>query len=178
VPSFTDDFEGRLMALSRAHDVLTRSDWASGDLQTLFAQELLPLSGNVSLDGPGVELAPGAALAVGLIVHELATNALKHGALRSPGGAVAIAWTLGSDGRVTLDWRERGGGPTAPPSRVGFGSRLIAKLVDGDLKGVVAYDFGDEGLSCRLTFNAAPGPARGAPELTSKNFPLANGRQP
>ena len=147
-----DAFEARLLALSRAHDILTRESWASADLRGIAGQAVRPFldrdhpgdaSARISLDGPDLRLPPEGALALTMILHELCTNAVKHGALSVPGGRATLAWTLeASPGARTLQmcWQEHGGPPVMPPSRTGFGSRLLERGFAGRNTVSLAYE--------------------------------------
>ena len=160
VAEFSALFEARLMALSETHNLLTAAGWEQATLQDLLAKELRPYSPDqFRLDGPDVLFEPPQALAMGMILHELATNAAKHGALSVSGGSVVISWTApDADGRVVLDWVECDGPRiTVSPERVGFGSRLIATSLKGDLNGSAELDYAAGGLKARLTFRPAPG---------------------
>jgi two-component sensor histidine kinase len=150
----------RLGALARAHEALAASDWAGARLRGLVEAELRPFGARAALDGPDLALAPKAAQTLSLVLHELATNAAKHGALSAPGGRVEVAWGLreaagpGPGGReLRLRWRERGGPAVAAPARRGFGRTLVEQGWRHELGGEVALDFRPEGLACEL---AAP----------------------
>ncbi|RAK52592.1 PAS domain-containing sensor histidine kinase [Phenylobacterium deserti] len=149
LPSFIRDFEGRLIALSRTHDVLTQSAWLGANLQDVLAQELGAFAERVVLDGPAVQLNSTQALAMGLITHELASNAVKYGALGGPEGMVSVVWRV-EEGRLKLAWREQGGPQVKAPSRMGFGSRLISRLSRGDLHGEARMDYHPDGLRMEL----------------------------
>jgi NO-binding membrane sensor protein with MHYT domain/two-component sensor histidine kinase len=156
---FSALFEARLMALSDTHNLLTATGWEQAMLRDLLAREMRPYAPEqFGLDGPDVLFEPPQALAMGMILHELATNAAKHGALSRAGGRVAVSWTVpDAEGRVALDWVESGG-PTVPtPERVGFGSRLISTSLKGDLGGAAELDYAPDGFRARLTFRPAPG---------------------
>ncbi|PIK69208.1 histidine kinase, partial [Methylobacterium frigidaeris] len=126
-------FNGRLMALSDAHDVLIRGAWAAADLAAVVEGVMAPhidaVAGRVVAAGPSVSLGPRSVLTLSLMLHELATNAAKYGALSSPAGRVAVTWDLAGDAEAVLRlcWRESGGPPVVPPTRGGFGSRLIER---------------------------------------------------
>jgi PAS domain S-box-containing protein len=155
-------FEERLMALSRAHNLLTEENWGGASLERVVrdaTEHLAGESGRFDIEGKPLRLAPRAALALAMALHELATNAAKYGALSVEGGRVAIAWTLDGD-RLRLDWRERGGPPVAPPERRGFGSRLIERGLESDLGGAAELRFEPEGLSCRIEASVAAIQAR------------------
>lgn len=158
VPEFSALFEARLMALSETHNLLTATGWEQAMLRDMLGREMRPYSPEqFALDGPDVLFAPPQALAMGMIIHELATNAAKHGALSRQGGRVSVRWTApDAAGRVALDWIETGG-PTVPkPERTGFGSRLIATSLKGDLGGAAELDYAPDGFRARLTFRPAP----------------------
>jgi PAS domain S-box-containing protein len=130
-------FVERLMALSRAHDVLTQEQWSGADLAAVLEAALKPFGGEqlerFRVSGPAVRLAPTQALAFSMAFHELATNAVKYGALSGAAGLVAITWSVEPGGgaapdRLLLTWRESGGPPVSPPAREGFGSRLLKGL--------------------------------------------------
>lgn len=148
-----EKFESRLMGLAEVHDVLTREQWDGADLREVAERALRPFTGTsgerVALRGPHVRLTPGAALTLALVLHELATNAVKYGALSAAAGRLDVAWSLEAD-RLQLIWDERGGPPAAPPSRRGFGSRLIERALRGELQGSATMSFTPRGLTCRL----------------------------
>ncbi|MBU1325628.1 MAG: PAS domain-containing protein [Alphaproteobacteria bacterium] len=157
VEEFGAQFQARLMALSETHNLLTAQGWEQATLRDLIAKEMRPYSPDqFRLQGPDVMMAAPQALAMGMIIHELATNAAKHGALSVDGGSVVVAWSEpGADGRHSLDWIERDGPAVSAPTRNGFGSRLIATSVKGDLDGEAEMDWLKTGLHARLTFRAA-----------------------
>ena len=159
VEEFTTLFEARLMALSDTHNLLTATGWEQATLADLLAKEMRPYSPEqFRLTGPDVLFDPPQALAMGMIVHELATNAAKHGALSNADGCVTVGWSEpDGEGRTTLDWMETGGPAVAKPGRTGFGSRLIATSLKGDLSGFADLDYAPEGLKARLTFRPQAG---------------------
>jgi len=125
---FAAGVEGRIAAMARAHSLLAKERWGGADLRSLAEGELAAHAGRVRFAGPPVRLAAEAAQPFAMLLHELATNAAKHGALSAPGGAVDLEWDLGGEGGgLRLCWREAGGPPLAgAPARKGFGSRLVA----------------------------------------------------
>jgi two-component sensor histidine kinase len=155
-------FESRLMGLAEVHDVLTRENWHGAALREVAERAMRPFAGaagRVGLEGPQVWLAPGAALTLALVFHELATNAVKYGALGLAGGRVALTWTFdAADARLALTWSESGGLPVAPPARKGFGTRLIERGFTGELNGRAQMRYEPGGLVCameaRLSMNA------------------------
>lgn len=152
--TFAESFQARLMALSHTHNLLTRSHWEGADLDAILQHETEAHgSHRVTLNGPPVALEPAAALSLGMIFHELATNAAKYGALSAPEGRVMVDWAVANQTRpvLTLTWREIGGPPVAPPERRGFGSRLIERNVRHDLAGAVKLDYANDGFSAEFS---------------------------
>lgn len=152
-----NDLTGRLLALSRAHNVLVQQNWAGADLAALVDDVIAPYRGEPArfhLDGPQVRLHPSQAVTLSLVLHELATNAAKYGALTTAGGKVRLGWNLALDacGRrsLTLLWRETGGPPVRPPARRGFGSRLLRSAFS-DQRGEARVAFEPEGVRCLIT---------------------------
>jgi two-component sensor histidine kinase/PAS domain-containing protein len=154
---FLQAYEARLVALSRTHDALTRGVWEKASLRDLLLQELSPhAEEQYRMEGPDVSLPPKQALALGMVFHELATNAAKHGALSQAKGCVEVDWRLEAE-RLEVTWRERRGPPVTPPQRRGFGSRLIKAALETELRGSASLDYAPDGLSCRLAFPLGTG---------------------
>lgn len=150
--SVRDAFEGRLTALAAAHDVLTRRNWEGGSIGQILSTAVAshdPGEGRLTACGPAVDLEPKTAVALALAMHELATNAVKYGALSTPSGRVEVVWTSG-DGRLDLSWRETGGPAVIGPVRKGFGARLLEQGLSAELRGPVRLDFRPEGLLCSI----------------------------
>jgi PAS domain S-box-containing protein len=154
---FRERFEGRLIALSKAHDQLTRHHWESADLRELLSGSLAPYAGpeRAVLRGEDVVLRPRAVLTLAMAFHELATNAAKYGALSAPGGRVEIRWQVTAqqgDERpwLHIDWLEQGGPPVAEPQQRGFGSKLIEGSIAAELHGRAALQFAPAGLRCEI----------------------------
>lgn len=148
-------FTDRLMALSAAHNVLTRENWESVDLTGVATEAVQayddPREARISLTGPPVRVRPNAALAISLALHELATNATKYGALTQKAGQVDLTWTLSGDGiEVQVEWRESGGPRVSAPPSQGFGSRLLGSGLAGELGRPADLDWRPEGLVCRI----------------------------
>ncbi len=155
--AYRENLEARIMSLSKTHDLLTAAAWETVALRDLLRTELEPYddgSGRrIVLEGPNVPLAPRVAVPLGLAAHELATNAAKYGALSTPEGAVRVTWEVTSDGAVShleIVWKETGGPAVTPPTRRGFGSRLLLQGLARDLDGETHLDFATDGVSCRL----------------------------
>ncbi|HEV2605720.1 MAG TPA: HWE histidine kinase domain-containing protein [Microvirga sp.] len=159
--------EARLMALSKAHDVLTRQNWESANLREIVAQALAPYGhareNRLHLQGPDIRLQPRTALALAMALQELATNAVKYGSLSNETGEVRIEWSLDAlhtPPCLSLTWRESGGPPVEEPSRRGFGTRLIERSLAQDLDGKVTIAFAPDGVVCKVTapiVTAGPG---------------------
>jgi two-component sensor histidine kinase len=145
-------FLDRVMALARVHDLLSEAAWEGASLHDVVERTLKPYGrdgARLTLSGPTVHLAPNTAVTLNLAFHELATNAVKYGALSQPGGGVDIAWTA-DGGELTIDWREAGGPTVAEPQRRGFGSRLIERGLGHELGGTAGLTFRPEGLWCHI----------------------------
>jgi two-component sensor histidine kinase len=150
-------FEARLMALSGAHNLLTEENWGGASLERVVSDSIEHLAGEAGrfdVAGAPLRLAPRAALALAMALHELGTNAFKYGALSADGGRVSISWTQDGD-RLNLIWRESGGPPVEAPSRRGFGSRLIERGLAADLGGTAKLRFEPGGLICEIEASLA-----------------------
>ncbi len=150
-------FEARLLALAKAHDVLTRENWQGAGLREVVAEALAPHAREkddvrFEVEGPELRLQPKAALALALVLHELATNAVKYGALSIPAGRVRIRWQVEENSvhGFSLRWEESGGPPVVAPRRRGFGSKLIEQGLAQDLAARVNLRFAAQGLLCTL----------------------------
>jgi PAS domain S-box-containing protein len=145
-------FEGRIAALSRAHNILAGSSWERASLSDVVRAAVEPFGPDrFAIDGRECEIHPKAALTLSMALHELGTNAAKYGSLRLATGRVAIEWThRRSGGQLALQlvWREHGGPPVAPPTRKGFGSRLIERQLAGEFGGKVLLQFPPDGVVC------------------------------
>ena len=158
--------ESRLFALSRSHDLLTRENWASAGLHDVIDAALEPFGiangrkERFVITGTNIRFSPNAALALGIAFHELATNAVKYGAFSNDHGCITVDWavTPSSNGsRLILHWREKDGPRVAPPTRKGFGSRVVERGLAHELKGSVELDYRPEGLVCTLDIPAPRG---------------------
>jgi two-component sensor histidine kinase len=150
---FKKAVEGRIRALSNVNNLFVETRWQGAELRTLVAQELEPYrrgdGTRISIDGPELLLEPTTAQTMAVVLHELATNAAKYGPLSLDGGRIAIAWTSSEDGRLLLTWTETGGPPVQEPTRKGFGTRVVARMVE-QLKGRVNFDWHPEGMTCTV----------------------------
>lgn len=151
---FHRDFEARLSALSSTHNALTRGGWEQASLRELVAQELRAYPADqVSVAGEEIALSVRQTLALGMVLHELATNAVKHGALSDGEGRIEIAWTVeqgAGNGTLVFRWTETGRPIATAPTRIGFGSRLIRSSIEGELDGEATINFDPDGLKCLL----------------------------
>jgi two-component sensor histidine kinase len=153
---FTEKFVRRIDALGRTHSLLSREQWGTVQLCEVARDSLEPYlledKNRVVLEGPPVAFDPKTALALGIVFHELATNAIKHGALSNREGTVTMSWGFAGDGEVWLRWQERGGPEVSPPSRGGFGSRLIRLELTHELSGQVDLLYDPAGLTVQMGF--------------------------
>jgi two-component system, chemotaxis family, CheB/CheR fusion protein len=166
--AFQQTFEARLMALAKTHDLLTKGEWETASLRELLIAELEPYGGMESsrftLNGQNVQLTSAMALALGLVFHELATNAIKFGALSVPSGSVEIGWEIEtSQHRLRWHWIETGGPPVKKPSRRGMGSRVIEKGLMHEFGGEARIDFDPSGVQCSIDI---PLPGHGGEEVS------------
>jgi two-component sensor histidine kinase len=152
-----DDIEARLIALSRTHNVLTRESWEGASLQEIVSGVLQPYrsrgESRFLVNGPDLTLQPGMALVIAMALQELATNAVKYGALSNETGQIEITWSI-SDGRpqvLQLEWQETGGPPVSAPTRKGFGTRLIERGLATELEGKARLEYELGGLRCRIS---------------------------
>jgi PAS domain S-box-containing protein len=154
--AFAETFIARLHALGRAHELLTETSWRGVLLsdvvrRTLEVHLVADLAGRVVFSGPAVRLGPNAAVTLNMAFHELAANALKHGALSAPSGRVEVIWRLEpGEQAITIDWRESGGPPVAAPSRRGFGSRLVEKGLAHELGATALLGYPPSGATCAI----------------------------
>jgi PAS domain S-box-containing protein len=148
---FENRFGRRLQGLAASHDVLVRNNWQGASLANLMRQQLMPFveieSSRIELIGPNIVVTPEATQAIGLAIHELATNAIKYGALSVPAGKINISWKFDSESRkLMLKWVEQGGPNVIPPSRNGFGHLVIREMIERSLNAAVALEFARPGL--------------------------------
>jgi PAS domain S-box-containing protein len=154
---FLPTFMGRLLALARAHDLLTQRNWQDAPFERLVHDIIAPVAGErVKMEGPTVSLNARTALSLTMVFNELLTNAAKYGALSLPRGSVSLRWQVsrGEHQQTTLvcEWRESGGPHVTPPKRRGFGSRLMERCVESDLAGEFDLVYEPEGTRCRVAF--------------------------
>jgi two-component sensor histidine kinase len=148
-PALRDDIVARLVSLSATDDLIITAHGRGASIRDILSAELRPYElSRISLDGPDILLPPNLALVMTLLVHELATNAVKYGALSCPAGKLSIYWSL-LNRNVSIDWRESGGPTVGSPSHRGFGSQLLSSALD-QFNGSVETTFEKDGLICRM----------------------------
>lgn len=149
IEDFLELFEGRLMALAAAHELLTASGWRSIALPALTRAALAPYGDQIEASLDDIQVQPAAAQNLVLVLHELATNASKHGALTRPGGAVTLHSEMAAE-ELVLRWTEAGGGPVQPPTERGFGTSLLEQIITRQHRGRLEYDWRPDGMACRI----------------------------
>ncbi|PWE31719.1 chemotaxis protein CheR [Pararhodobacter marinus] len=148
--TFGQAFTGRLEALNRTYGTLSRESWKNASLAGILADELRPHGEQAfSLEGEDLNLSPQMGLSLAMAVHELATNAMKYGALSAEGGTVTVSWSVDA-GRLRIRWRETGGPPVTPPEDKGFGSELLHGEIEYRLQGTLTLAFPPEGLDVQI----------------------------
>ncbi|MDQ0654435.1 PAS domain S-box protein [Pseudomonas cedrina] len=155
-------FESRLLALSRAHDLLTKRHWGLTPLGVLAPEVLIPVlgaePGRIVITGDAVDVDTRVALSLTMTLNELAINALKYGAMSTQTGTLSVNWRVqpqANGALLSLDWREQGGPTVLTPVREGLGSRLMRRCIERDLGGSFELDFAQEGVHCRFSFMVA-----------------------
>jgi chemotaxis family two-component system sensor kinase Cph1 len=182
VDGYVARLHARLRAMAQAHGLLSRGRWEAAGLQALVEEVTRPYRdaagpARVLVDGPEIRLRPKAAVSLGLALHELASNAARHGALTSPGGRVEVCWRVGETSLV-LDWREMGGPRVVLPDRRGFGCLVLERGLAYELGGRTTLDFAPEGLHARIELplrqiaEATGAPRAGAASLRGRRVLL------
>jgi two-component sensor histidine kinase len=167
VPGALHRFEGRLAAMGRANSLLSVENWHNADMASLVESALEPFVAKekhrIEASGPRLPVAATSAVMISMILHELATNAAKYGALSNDRGKVSIHWRAIDDGvkRVRLIWEESGGPPVAAPERKGFGTTLIQRGLTGQLGGSAEIEYPPSGLRCTLECPMGAAPSAG-----------------
>lgn len=175
---FAEAVEGRVAALARAHTLLARDRWTGTGLAAIVQEELAAYGagtvpdapgGRVALDGPALRLRPDVVQPLSMVLHELATNAAKYGALSTPQGRLAVSWRIeaaqNDPPRLVLAWQERDGPPlSGPPARRGFGALVVEATVRSQLGGTVQLDWSGPGLRCTIALPADAALAETPPE--------------
>jgi PAS domain S-box-containing protein len=158
IDEFYQAFVGRIVALARTHNLLTEDYWQKASLEMLLRNELGPYEDGdqhrITLEGPSVELPSQVAVPIGMAIHELTTNAVKHGALSTGKGQIDVRWRVereGDEAALRFDWTERGGPAVMTPTRQGFGSRLLQRVLTTQLQADVHMDFDADGVRFAMT---------------------------
>lgn len=158
VEAYVKAVDGRIRALAHTHELLSRSRWQGADIARLIAEELAPYreadTGRIAMEGPPFILPPERAQAVGLVLHELATNAVKYGALSGADGTLDVRWSV-TDGVLSLCWQEGGCRGIAAPVRRGFGTKIIAGSIQKASGGTAEFEWLPQGLRFTMTMNCA-----------------------
>ncbi len=159
VDEFREQLIGRLQALARAHSLVLNADWGHAQMKVLVEEAMAPFcySGQraITIEGEPVALSPKHALGLSFVLHELGTNAAKHGVLSVPEGHLAIDWHVAAEQggrRVRFGWRENGGPPVEPPDENGFGTQLIERACTDELGGEVELSYQPNGFVCQISF--------------------------
>jgi PAS domain S-box-containing protein len=160
--TFIRNFESRLQSLAQAHDLLSKRYWQDAPLDALVRDILAPLIGDaeqIDFSGPAIPVSPRVALCLTMTLNELATNAVKYGALSVPSGRLSVYWTLdetASPPMLNMEWKEKDGPSVRPPTRRGFGSRLMERCIERDLGGKFDLVFDTKGLACKISVGVEP----------------------
>src|SRR5262249_48611130 len=155
INEFVNALDGRIQSIAAAHALLSQSRWYGVGLADLMRHQLAPYTtdANTAISGPNIILTSAETQAVAMVIHELVTNAAKHGALSRPDGGVSLSWDrIGADATpvLTITWRELGGPPIMAPVQSGYGSGLIRNLIPHELGGNVNLVFQPEGVCCEI----------------------------
>ena len=150
--SFVRSFDGRVRALSATHNLLMQTSWGPTSIVEVIQTEMAPYLENdrrkILLEGPDAVIAPNDALSLGLLIHELVTNAAKFGALSTAAGSLSLTWSMTEPQRILFDWREEGGPPLPTDRKRGFGSDLIEKVISRELRSDIKLEFPPTGVRC------------------------------
>ena len=150
--------EGRIQALANVHALFVQSRWEGANLSKLVTQELSPYCQDVEararIEGPDLLLEPYAAQTIAITLHELATNAAKYGALSVPDGRVHVSWSGIDKAHLILRWTETGGPLVTSPTRKGFGTRVMERMIREQLKGKMQFEWRADGLVCEIVLPA------------------------
>jgi two-component sensor histidine kinase len=158
---FVAALDGRIKSMATTHDLLSSRRWRGIPLAELVRRELAPYATaeNTTIDGPDVVLSTEAAQTLAMVLHELATNAAKFGAISVKTGQVCVRWGFKRSGHaessLRIEWKERGGPAVTPPTRSGFGASIVREMIPYELGGTVDYVLGPDGVVCKLEIPAA-----------------------
>src|SRR5215467_8814232 len=165
IDEFTRVVKGRIQSMAAAHYLLSQKGWQGVGLEALVRNQLAPYASpaNVAIHGTDVILSPAAIQAMGMVLHELVTNAAKYGAFSVPIASVAVSWERKPNGHarnLVFTWRELGGPAVAVDSKTGYGTQLIRELVPHELGGTVDLEFAADGVNCRIELPLSSEPPR------------------
>ena len=153
VADFKNAIEGRVQALANVHTLFVESHWSGAELHDIIAKELAPYrkgdGTRVAIEGPALKLESSTAQTIAVVFHELTTNAVKYGALSVWKGRIGVSWTRPEIGRLVVRWTETGGPAVTPPTRKGFGTKVIANMIHLS-RGEIGFDWHPEGLACEI----------------------------
>jgi len=156
IESYVSTVEGRIAALSTAHALLAESRWEGASLNRLVDEELAPYrsgeSERITISGPAVFLRPETAQIIALVLHELATNAVKYGSLSDPTGKIKLSWQC-DQSKLSLQWEESGGPPVTPPTIKGYGTKVITASIQQQLNGTASFDWRPAGLTFAMAIS-------------------------
>lgn len=162
VEEFTHAFADRIQSLAQTHNLLTEDYWQSASLERMLRNELDPYSDGrserVRINGPQVELSADCAVPLSMAIHELTTNAVKHGALSDSNGSIDVQWDVdgkGGEPSLSFQWMELGGPPASTPSRTGFGAVLLTRVIPVQCSAKTRLDYRNEGLCFRMSMPIA-----------------------
>jgi two-component sensor histidine kinase len=156
--AFAHALQGRLQALSKSHNLLTEAVWRGAGVRDILAGELAVVAAahdRVALDGENVMVGPKGVVTLGLVMHELLTNAVRHGALSAPEGRIDLCWRVDDDNSLHIVWREHGGPRVSPPTRKGFGMTLLERGLAREFVGGVRTEFAPDGFRCEMRLSMA-----------------------
>jgi len=177
IDTYVSTVEGRIAALSTAHALLAESRWEGASLNRLVEEELAPYRNaeaeRIAVSGPAVFLKPETAQIIALVLHELATNAAKYGALSVAAGNVKLSWQC-EQNRLSLQWEETGGPPVTPPTVKGYGTKVISASIQQQLGGTATFDWRPAGLT--FTMAISIGDAAAAPNRPARKSRSAGAR--
>jgi len=166
IETYASTVEGRIAALSTAHALLAEARWEGASLNRLVDEELAPYrigdGDRIAIDGPAVFLKPEAAQIIALVLHELATNAVKYGALSDPAGKISLSWQCEQGDKLSLQWAETGGPSVTPPTVKGYGTKVITASIQQQLSGTATFDWRPAGLAFDMAISIGD-PASKAP---------------
>jgi two-component sensor histidine kinase len=170
--TFASDLMQRIAGLSACQDLLLQSEWNGVDVADLVRAQLAPfrdlVDRRIFISGPKAGLNPAAAQAIGMALHELSTNAAKYGALSNLDGRVLIGWSVTAEGNASkfcLHWLEEGGPKVEPPTRKGFGQKVMVSMVEAAVNGKVQVEYCEAGIAWRLTAPVAATLENAAPPM-------------